>query len=233
MPLIIPTHYGERSYVFDEPIEPKIKYFFAFEGNNTEFAYFEGLKNYSREIGICELIEILPIDRTPDDTESHPLKVLEKVMIEVENGNIPIDNRDKVYLIIDRDRNSFKQFTEFLDRCKNNRTNVSFEIGITNPCFEVWLLCHLDNFSQLNKIEMFKNTKFNKNRRHCEKLLSNEMNGYNKSKLNFLKFMDQIPVAIENEKTIAQHILEIEAALGSNIGRIITEMKKDHRSNKR
>ncbi len=46
----MPT-FGKRS-IQSQSIEVKRKYFFAFEGNKTEYAYFIGLRNNSKELNI-------------------------------------------------------------------------------------------------------------------------------------------------------------------------------------
>lgn len=217
----MPT-FGKRS-IESQSIEVKRKYFFAFEGNKTEYTYFIGLRNNSKELEINDLIEIIPLDRDADDRESHPLKVLEKVKNSI--SSIQYDSEfDKIFIIVDRDEKSFSsiQYDKFYSTCVSSSINI----GITNPCFELWLLCHLNNFNTYDKKVIFQNKKINRSKTFIEKELSNNLGGYNKSKLDFSKFKDSIDNAIENEKSIEQDILKIKNELGSNIGVIIQEMKK-------
>lgn len=62
---------------------------------------------------------------------------------------------DKVLIIIDRDKQSFKdyQYDEVLNIAEKN----GYNLGISNPCFELFLLLHLNNINQLDRDAIFEN----------------------------------------------------------------------------
>lgn len=223
MPIIIPK-FGERTVV-SESKNVKIKYIFAFEGNKTELQYFQGIKNESKDININDLVEIIPLERDEDDTKSHPSRVLDGLLEKIESFSSEHYDKeiDKVYIVVDRDRQSFKsfQYIPFYEKCCEN--NIS--IGLTNPCFELWLLCHLEDFATHDKEELYKNRKTGK-KRFIEKKLAEKLGSYNKEKIDFSKFKDNINNAILNEKTLEQDYQKMKDALGSNIGLIIEDMMK-------
>ena len=55
---------------------------------------------------------------------------------------------DKIFIILDRDCESFteEQYREVLQKSEDNHLNL----GITNPCFEFFLLLHFENISDLD-----------------------------------------------------------------------------------
>jgi hypothetical protein len=63
----VPKKFGKRSSANDEKLQPKIRYFLAFEGEKTEYQYFQGLIHHQDELGINELIEITPLLRHHDE----------------------------------------------------------------------------------------------------------------------------------------------------------------------
>ena len=48
--------------------------------------------------------------------------------------------RDKFLIVIDRDKESFLNYREFIDKFRDE-----YILGITNPCFELWLLLHKED----------------------------------------------------------------------------------------
>lgn len=90
-----PTKYGKRSTADLEKLQPKIRYFMAFEGEKTEHAYFTGIKNHQNELGINELINIVPLLRHYDQRGwSNPEKVCDLVINQIchEPDEINLEN---------------------------------------------------------------------------------------------------------------------------------------------
>lgn len=59
----VPKKFGKRSTANDEKLPPKIRYFLTFEGEKTEYQYFQGVIDHQHELGINELIDIIPLSR--------------------------------------------------------------------------------------------------------------------------------------------------------------------------
>lgn len=130
---------------------------------------------------------------------------------------------DEVCIIIDRDKGSFKQsqYNEVVTICKENNYNL----GISNPCFEFWLLLHLSNCKEYDIEDIGINRKVSKSKRFLERKLADKLNGsYNKSNIKFEQFKDNINTAIENEKLYELDIKKLESNVGTRVGLIIENM---------
>lgn len=280
--------------------EPNKKFIFAFEGEETEKQYFEGINNNRIELGIKDIISIEQLERN-DPSQSNQLKVVQEVrsyfkniiscqdccddikkhlqaiindysdylgekyqeiislvedvfkddnykdninefieklnlimehetlfsdlMENIKNFNIGLEydkDFDTVCIIIDRDRGSFTkiQYDEVINICDDN----NYRLGITNPCFEFWLLLHLTDATEYSKEDIFENGKKSKNgKRFLERCLIDKLGAYNKKKIRFDNFKAYIDKAIENEKLYCNDIVDLKENIGSSIGVIISE----------
>lgn len=186
------------------------------------YEYFEDYAN--NEIYLDEIynviVDIFKIDIFSD--------LAEKVLNYLNNQMNLLDYNpkiDKINLIIDRDKNSFKdfQYDNLLKDCQDR--NIS--LYVSNPSFEVWLLMHFDEFDDLDFDKLLENKRVgtSKNaRKYADKMLS-EISGYDKTNLNFSKFVDKIDIAIEREKKYCEDIKELKSNVGSNVGILITELR--------
>lgn len=129
---------------------------------------------------------------------------------------------DNVCIIVDRDRQSFKetQYESVVKTC----TDEGFQLYITNPCFEFWLLMHFDEVHNLDMEKVKGNVKVNKKCKYTESELRKLVKGYKKDNIQFFAFADKIADAIRNEKSFAEDVAELKNAIGSNIGLLITDL---------
>ena len=132
---------------------------------------------------------------------------------------------DIINLIVDRDKGNFKeqQYDDLVKECNNK----NIKLYVSNPCFEVWLLMHFDEFEKLDFKKLLENKRVNtskKARKYTDKKLS-EIIGYDKSKLNFDDFVDKIDLAIRREKNYCEDVIGLKNNVGSNIGILITNMR--------
>lgn len=133
----------------------------------------------------------------------------------IEEQTLNLDDEDKICLVVDRDPDSFTQFNEVLNICKDN--NVKFYI--TNPRFEFFLLLHSPNIDSLNRNKLFTDEN---NYLHSE--LKNLLGSYSKQKFDTEYFINHIPNAISNEKKFCEDIQQLENTLGSNVGLLLQEL---------
>lgn len=133
----------------------------------------------------------------------------------IEEQALNLDDEDKICLVVDRDRDSFTQFTEVLTMCRDN--NVKFYI--TNPRFEFFLLLHSPNINSLDKNKLFSDEN---NYLHSE--LRNLLGAYSKEEFNTDFFVNHVQNAIRNEKDFCENIEELENTLGSNVGLLLQEL---------
>ena len=96
---------------------------------------------------------------------------------------------------------------------------------VTNPCFEFWLLLHFDEVFCLDRDKLLENPQITSKRRYTEYELRKLLPGYTKSKYNVEALMSRVDKAVQNEKKFCEDIVKLEYEAGSNVGRLIEELK--------
>lgn len=144
-----------------------------------------------------------------------------------EGGLTYAEGFDKICLIVDRDRESFvsmpenNQYEYVVSRCKEKK----FGLYVSNPCFEFWLLLHFDEVFEMDKNKLLENQKVTAKRRYAEQELRRIWPAYTKSSYPAPKLVKNIDRAIENEKKFCEDIVLLENTVGSNLGKLIEEMR--------
>lgn len=202
-------------------LEPKSKYYIVPEGDKTEIQYFCGIRDNAEELQIKSLIEIIPIENDEDEYgQSHPKEKINNFNKDVEEGKFTFDREiDKVCFIVDRDPQNFSedQLNEFIKKCEINKYNIY----LSNPTFEIFLIMHDDIVLELDKKKMLENKRqTRRGKRFLERKLS-EVFGCSKVNLNFEKFKPNIKKAIKNEKNFCEDLEELKNKLGSNVGKLL------------
>ena len=150
--------------------------------------------------------------------------ILETVLKNIENEQITYsEDIDKMCLIVDRDKKSFKeeQYNYVKEECKKK----NFKFFVTNLCFEFWLLLHFDEVHSINREELLENKRVNSKVRYVQSELKKYF-PYNKNRYNAELLIEKIDLAIENEKSFCEDIEELKDELGSNVGLLIQELKE-------
>lgn len=204
--------------------EPKSKYYIVPEGDKTEIQYFCGIRDNSSELNIKSLIEIILIENDESEAgQSHPKRKITNFNKELKSGKFTyVKGFDKVIFVVDRDPQNFslKQLDDFIDKCNENQ----YEVCLSNPTFEFFLLLHDSRVFTLDKKEMLENRRQTRGgKRFLEKKLFDYFD-CNKTKLDFDKFKPNIKLAIENEKKFCEELNELKNNLGSNVGVFIDNM---------
>jgi hypothetical protein len=161
--------------------------------------------------------------------EEHDLQhVISDISHMIKEGGVTYsEGFDRICLIIDRDRDSFvsspmnNQYRYVIDKCKE----MGFGLYITNPCFEFWLLLHFDEVFDLDQDKLLENPKITANRRYVEQELRRIWPGYKKSSYRAEELVKNIDNAINNEKKFCENVEELENSVGSNIGKLIIDMR--------
>ena len=163
--------------------------------------------------------------------EYEVVNIVEDISGIIKDGGITYEEGfDQICLIVDRDKDSFVSTTEnnqykyVLDKCRE----MGFQLCVTNPCFEFWLLLHFDEVFTLDKEKLLDNPKITVKRRYAEDELRKIFPGYNKSSYHAEVLVKEIDKAIENEKKFCEDIKELEHSVGSNIGHLINKMRRDY-----
>lgn len=217
--------------------EPYKKIFIICEGEKTEIKYFQGIKDNSKELGINNLLQIIIMDKTPESKGISNPNGLVKLAIETKkrfvcndnqtyNDRIYDEKRDKFLIVFDRDKKDFVNYKEFIDFNKK-----SFLLGITNPCFELWLLLHsknsVEDIINPHYDKILENGKKSNKHNYLSSIISDKYHMNPKSGMKFSKFKDDMSYAIGQEKKVEQDIYNLENKIGSNIGKIIEEEMLD------
>lgn len=126
----IPHHRDTRLFVI------------ATEGEQTEPHYFRSFQLSSRV-----QLRVLPTE----DHRSSPSAVLAR--LQEFRREYALDARDELWLVLDVDRWSHQTLDEI---CRDGRTSL-YQVAVSCPCFEAWLLMHDDDadhtFSSCEKVE--------------------------------------------------------------------------------
>ncbi len=105
--------------------------------------------------------------------------------------------------MIDRDKQSWtvEEIAEVAQVCYQK----GYYLAVSNPCFELWLLLHLNSleeYSDTTLQEFLDNKKVTSNRTRLEMELVLQLGSYNKSNLETSSFLPFIKEAIERAKQL-------------------------------
>ena len=220
--------FKERSFTqpiySEESVEEKKAIIISCEGRVTEFEYFNGIKNHlSSYIDVVLEVHVIP----KHSNASEPKDIVNNLEEYITHAYDYKNGHDECWLVLDREKVPARK-TNILGIapiCKSKNYNIA----ITNPTFEFWLLLHLENIEQYDKEVLFKNDKVNTKRKFIDKELSNRLLGYNKRRGCFpMKIItkENIQRALEQEKRFENEFEKILDNLGSNVGQLVSKIVK-------
>lgn len=213
--------------------EPKKKYYFACEGEKTEYKYLRGVEKFRNELNLDPLIEIIPI-RHGKKTSSNPLSLMNEAEKAIQENCTFSPELDTFVLVVDRDKHSFKasQYDQVLLKMAST---PGYSLVVSNPCFELWLFLHhadlkgydLKDVAENKKVDVDKVT-VTKNRTYIVNCLKEKQGGiYSKTNLKFESFYkDKIKIAIANSKKYCLDVTELKDKVGTNFGTLLERMIK-------
>ncbi|MBQ9215193.1 MAG: RloB domain-containing protein [Prevotella sp.] len=115
----------------------------ATEGTDTEPIYFEAVK-----ANLCSSnVHVEVLERT--EGGSNPENVYHQLQSFKDEYNIEDD--DELWVVVDRDKWTEKMLSEVALYCHQD-SNLKF--CVSNPCFELWLLLHLDDITSYSPEEL-------------------------------------------------------------------------------
>ena len=219
--LRIKNTFGKRA-VDSQSTEVKSVYVIsiASEGK-TEEQYFDGIYD-------SETNNIVKIDRLEkedeNDTKSHPNHVIslldERKEYWEEHGVDP----NELWMVVDRDKQnvSEEQLNEIISRCSKN----GYNLALSNPTFEFWLLLHIIDSNTYRTEDLLDNEKISKSKRFVEGELSKFLGGYSKKNLRFERFEPWISKAIERAKKLPTDNSSLINELGSSVCLLVEKVVK-------
>ncbi|MEA5553218.1 RloB family protein [Anabaena cylindrica UHCC 0172] len=142
------TDYQRISIEIDSKCSPDGKwklYVIVAEGDKTEYKYFRALKTkYAEEFQMSNLyVEF--IDREESKAgNSHAdivLETLDSFLEVLKQKYQPKENYDELWLIVDTDEYDNRKAA--IDKINKKCLESSlYKLGLSNPCFEIWLILH-------------------------------------------------------------------------------------------
>ena len=213
----------------EESQEPERVIIISCEGSNTEPEYFEIIKEkLSEYISVLLEIKIVPKEAGASEPKDVICNLDEYI---IEKYDYKSDY-DEMWVIWDREKveDRKKAIIEMLPVCKEKNYNIA----MTNPLFEFWLLLHIVDITEYEHNTLYENDWISaaKNKRYIEKELLTKLYNigkYSKKKGEFNKNIvsrDNILKALEQEKLFENELEKIIDNLGSNVGELINKILK-------
>ena len=115
----------------------------ATEGTDTEPIYFEAVK-----ADLCSSNVHVEVLRRSDGNSS-PENVYHQLQMFKDEYNIADD--DELWVVVDRDKWTEKMLSEVALYCHQDN---NLKLCVSNPCFELWLLLHLEDITSYSSEEL-------------------------------------------------------------------------------
>lgn len=212
----------------EESREPKSAIFIACEGRVTEPEYFQVIVSKLYEyIPVTLEIKIIP----KNNDKSDPQKIidnLESFLLNFQEKNSFHDN-DEMWIVIDKEKEKDNDRRKHIDNIIPMCKEKNYNIALTNPQFEFWLLLHLVDIKKHENKKLFDNKRNEQGEKYLDEQLKNNLGRYTKKRGKFDKRIvniNNIKRAIEQEKLFDNEFEKILDSLGSNIGILINKIIK-------
>ena len=170
----------------------------ASEGKDTERIYFTALaKEYTNPRVHVHILERSENEQNNSSPE-HVLKQLNDYKSQYE-----LEADDELWLVVDRDQWEDKMLSRVATECA---LEVSMHMALSNPCFELWLLLHLEDAASLTPEEhtlWMENRRKSKNADPYLKVRLRQKTGtYHESSYDALTLIAHIEDAIERARAL-------------------------------
>ena len=165
----------------------------AAEGRETENIYFEAMK-----VSLCaSKVHVEVLHR--DSDQSSPEHVFDQIHQFMSEYNIEED--DQLWVVVDKDRWKVKMLAEIARYCAQNK-NLSFYVS--NPCFELWLLLHIEDIATYSDEQMdalAKNKKTN-GKTWLKQRMKDLTENYQESSYDAMALLQHVQSAIERAERL-------------------------------
>lgn len=192
----------------------------ASEGK-TEEQYFDGI----HDLDSSEIIKVERLEKEDEtDTKSHPNHVIELLDERKEYWQEHGIEANELWMVVDRDKQnvSEEQLNAIINKCEKE----GYNLALSNPTFEFWLLMHISDLKGYSKEELLNNEKVNKTRRFIDKELSTILGGYNKKNLKFENFEAGIKEAIQRANEFPTDNNSLLKELGTSVCVLVDKLIK-------
>lgn len=170
----------------------------ASEGKDTERIYFKALaKEYTNL-----RVHVHILERSENEqNNSSPEHVLQQLNDYKSKYDLKAD--DELWLVVDKDRWTEAMLSHVATECSQE---VAMHMALSNPCFELWLLLHMEDAASLSPEEQeqwMKNRRKSKNADPYLKVrLRKKMGSYHESSYDALTLIAHIEDAIERARAL-------------------------------
>ena len=170
----------------------------ASEGKDTERIYFKALaKEYTNPRVHVHILE-RGVDERNNSSPEHVLKQLNDYKSQYE-----LEADDELWLVVDKDRWTEAMLSRVATECSQE---VAMHMALSNPCFELWLLLHLEDAASLTLEEQMlwmENRRKSKNADPYLKVrLRQKMGSYHESAYDAQMLIANVETAIEQARAL-------------------------------
>lgn len=201
----------------------------SFEGTRSEPRYFEGLRNsvYFNDSGRIEFAELT---RKQNEKLGSDPKVVKQIL-KAAKSEYALKPTDEFWMIVDRDDWETMHHIDFDQIVRECADEKNFFMAMSNPCFEFWLLLHLEGFSfeALSKEEkdlLYSNPKISGKRHHIEQVLSDVLGSSYSKRIKASNFLPGVYRAIERAKTLHVDGEDYPKEFGSDVFLLVEKVVK-------
>lgn len=213
IPLVRPGGFREAEKMF----------VLSYEGTVTEKKYFEDFRQ-STLFNDSGLIEVISLKR-PSHTGSDPISV--KRLLQQAKEDYNFKPTDEFWLIIDRDDWEEVHHHDFDRLAESCRQEGNFYLAMSNPCFELWLLLHLqdlNDYDTATRHKLLQNPKVSRSKNFIDQLLSDlQGRGYNK-RPNPQIFLPLTRTALRRAQELDDPPMAYPRQLGTHVYRLIQKL---------
>lgn len=170
----------------------------ASEGKDTERIYFKALaKEYTNPRVHVHVLERSENEQNNSSPE-HVLKQLNDYKSQYE-----LEADDELWLVVDKDRWTEAMLSRVATECSQE---VAMHMALSNPCFELWLLLHMEDAVSLppeERKQWMENRRKSKNADPYLKVrLRQKMGSYHESSYDALALIAHVEDAIERARAL-------------------------------
>ena len=170
----------------------------ASEGKDTERIYFKALaKEYTNPRVHVHILE-RSVDEQNNSSPEHVLKQLNDYKSQYE-----LEADDELWLVVDKDRWTEAMLSRVATECSQE---VAMHMALSNPCFELWLLLHLEDAASLTpeeRVRWMENRRKSKNADpYLKTRLRQKIGSYHESSYDVLTLIVHVEDAIERARAL-------------------------------
>ena len=168
--------YTLEDYNKKESFKDATKFFIVYGGEDKEPKYFGTFNNLFFEPKKASILHVF--EKDANVIGSQPKKLIERAKSFIENPpkHLPVtpSEDDKFRFVLDVDQHPKEEYPELKQYCESL---VDADLFISNYCFEIWLLFHLDEPENIS-CTTSKESKTELGAKHTELKIKNYPKGY-------------------------------------------------------